>query len=88
MLTPYALRMIGGPPALNWLNTMAEHGSTGGGGASAGAAAGGGQVAENHIHVYLDGKEIYASVKQAGYTYQTRNGGARTGLSIPGRRVG
>ena len=88
VLTPYALRMIGGPSALNWLNTMAEHGSTGGGGASAGAAAGGGQVAENHIHVYLDGKEIYSSVQQQNLRYGTRNAGGRTGLMVPGRKVG
>jgi hypothetical protein len=87
VLTPYAMRMIGGPQALNWLNSMAEHGSSAGGGAAAGGAAGGGQMAESHVHVYLDGKEIYASVKQQNYTYGTRNAGSRTGLMKPGTRT-
>ena len=41
----------------------------------------------NHIHVYLDGKEIYASVKQQNYVYGTRNAGSRTGLMTPGTRT-
>ena len=73
---------------INWLNTTAWHGGGhGGGGVSGGPAAGGGGVAENHVHVYLDGKEIYASVKQQNYVYGTRNAGSRTGLMTPGTRT-
>ena len=82
-----ALTMLGGKPAIDWLNSTAWHGGGAGGAPGAGAAAGGGQVAENHVHVYLDGKEIYASVKQQNYVYGTRNAGSRTGLMTPGTRT-
>jgi hypothetical protein len=91
VLNPWAMRMIGGAPMLNWLNRTAEQG----GAHRTGAVPGGGGVANlgggggaGHIHVYLDGKEIFASVKQQNSVYGTRNAGARTGLMIPGQKVG
>ena len=54
---------------------------------AAGGSAGGG-VMEVHSHVHLDGKEIYRSVTREGYKWQTRNSGVRSGLSIPGTKVG
>ena len=85
VLTPYAMRMIGGAPALNWLNSMAEHGSAPGGGAASGGAGAGGGEAVNHVHVYLDGQKIWDNMQQRTLTYGTRNSGARTGSWAPGR---
>ena len=87
ILNPYATQMLGGKPAIDWLNSTAWHGGGHAGGGGNAPAAGGGQVAENHVHVYLDGKEIYASVKQQNYIYGTRNAGSRTGLMTPGTRT-
>ena len=85
------MRAIGGAPVLNWLNTTAErHGGGGGhmtpGGGGTSGWAGSGQP--QPVHVYLDGREIFASVKQQGAVYGTRNSGSRTGLLIPGQKVG
>ena len=49
-------------------------------------AAGGGPPI--HVHLFLDGKEISAAVRQDTYRWQTRNAGVRSGLSIPGTRIG
>lgn len=87
ILNPYATRALGAD-TINWLNAAAWHGGgSAGGGAVSGPSAGGGQVAQNHVHVYLDGKEIYASVKQQNYVYGTRNSGQRAGLMTPGTRT-
>lgn len=87
ILNPYATRALGAD-TINWLNAAAWHGGgSAGGGAVSGPSAGGGQVAQNHVHVYLDGKEIYASVKQQNYVYGTRNAGSRAGLMTPGTRT-
>ena len=39
----------------------------------------------NHIHVYLDGKQIWESMQQATLRYNTRNSGTRTGAWAPSR---
>jgi hypothetical protein len=41
-----------------------------------------------HNHIILDGREIATAVKRIEYSWQTRNSGTRSGLSIPGTRVG
>ena len=88
ILNPYAVQMLGGAPAVNWLNRAAEHG--GGARSQPGGINLGGGVsgAPQAMHVYLDGKEIFASVKQHSSVYGTRNAGSRTGLLIPGQKVG
>jgi hypothetical protein len=85
VLTPYAMQMIGGAPALNWLNSMAEHGSSTGGGATAGGGGGGGGEAVNHVHVYLDGQKIWDNMQQRTLNYNTRNSGGRSGSWAPGK---
>jgi hypothetical protein len=58
--------------------------------AGAGSAGSGGHMGEIHVHshAYLDGKEVFNSVRTESYKFQTRNAGARTGLMIPGNKVG
>jgi hypothetical protein len=82
VLNPYAMRMIGGAPGLNWLNAAGEHGGGSGGGAAHGGSGGGG-VLENHIHVHLDGKQLFESVQRQVLSYGTRNSGKRAGLMVP-----
>ena len=54
------------------------------------AAAGSSTPVEMHVHshAYLDGKEIFNSVRVESYKFSTRNSGSRTGLLIPGNQVG
>jgi len=54
------------------------------------AAAGSSTPVEMHVHshAYLDGKEIFNSVRVEAYRFQTRNAGSRTGLLIPGNQIG
>ena len=54
------------------------------------AAAGSSTPVEMHVHshAYLDGKEIFNSVRVESYKFSTRNSGTRTGLLIPGNQVG
>jgi len=88
VLNPYAVRMLGAE-GVNWLNRAAEHGGTGtGAGIIPGGAAHGTTGTAQPVHIYLDGKEIFASVKQHSSVYGTRNAGSRTGLLIPGQKVG
>jgi hypothetical protein len=82
VLNPYAMRMIGGAAGLNWLNTAGERGGGSGGGLAHGGGGGSG-VLENHVHVHLDGKQIWNSVQRQTLTYGTRNSGKRTGTMAP-----
>ena len=54
------------------------------------AAAGSSTPVEMHVHshAYLDGKEIFNSVRVESYKFSTRNSGSRTGLLIPGNQIG
>ena len=42
----------------------------------------------SHINLHLDGKQIFQTVQSESYKWQTRNAGSRTGLNIPGNKVG
>jgi hypothetical protein len=94
ILNPYAVKMLGAG-FVHWANTTAEHGGGGGGVVNPAALrtggsglGGGGGSAVIHNHIILDGREIATSVRRIGYEWQTRNSGVRSGLSIPGTRVG
>jgi hypothetical protein len=56
----------------------------------ANTAGSGGHVgtAEIHVHAHLDSKEVFQSVQTQNLRWQTRNAGTRSGLSIPGTRIG
>ncbi len=84
ILNPYATQMLGGKPAIDWLNSTAWHGGASGGGVpSSSGSSGGGAEPVNHVHVYLDGKQIWESMQQRTLNYNTRNSGSRTGSWVP-----
>lgn len=80
-------RMLSGIPSAIFGATGGSRASSGGGGSAAGAGAAGG-VMEAHLTVMLDGQQIHSAMQSAEYKWQTRNSGVRSGLSVPGRRVG
>jgi hypothetical protein len=90
VLNPYAVRMLGA----GWVHAVNRIAESGGSvnpaalraGVSGPGAGGGAGVIHNHI--ILDGREIATSVRRIEYSWQTRNSGTRSGLSIPGTRVG
>jgi hypothetical protein len=92
ILNPYAVKMLGAG-FVHWANMTAERG---GGGGTVNPAAlragvsgpGGGGTAVIHNHIILDGREIATSVRRQDYAWSTRNSGVRSGLNIPGTRVG
>jgi hypothetical protein len=89
ILNPYAVRMLGA----GWVhavNRIAESGGTANPAAlRAGVSGpGGGGTAVIHNHIILDGREIATSVRRQDYAWSTRNSGVRSGLNIPGTRVG
>jgi hypothetical protein len=89
VLNPYAVRMLGS----GWVHAVNRIAESGGSVNPAALRAGvsgpgGGGAAVIHNHIILDGREIATSVRRIGYEWQTRNSGVRSGLSIPGTRVG
>jgi hypothetical protein len=84
ILTPQALRALGGEPALSWINSTAGRGGGGGGtGTSSGGGGTSGGEMVNHVHVYLDGKKIWDSMQTRTLSYNTRNSGRRSGNWAP-----
>ena len=57
-------------------------------GADAAGNSGHAGTAEIHVHAHLDSKEVFKSVQTQSLKWQTRNAGQRSGLSIPGTKVG
>jgi hypothetical protein len=90
VLNPYAVRMLGS----GWVHAVNRIAESGGSvnpaalRAGVSGPGGGGGEAVIHNHIILDGREIATSVRRIGYEWQTRNSGVRSGLSIPGTRVG
>jgi hypothetical protein len=83
---PELMYMHGGEqivPAPRTSDTLAALAS-----AAASGGGGGGGTAEIHVHAHLDGKEVFKSVQTHALNWQTRNSGTRSGLLIPGTRVG
>jgi hypothetical protein len=91
ILNPYATRLLG-PDRIHALNYAAERG-TGGGAVNPAAlrTGGSGPGGEGHTHpivINLDGQEIFSNMQRRSYKYSTRNSGVRSGLNIPGTRIG
>jgi hypothetical protein len=86
VLNPYAVQAVGAD-TVHRLNALAGRGAFAMSGSGGGGGAAGGQSIVVHSHLYLDGKEIYTSVKQQNYKYGTRNAGARSGLMVPGTKT-
>ncbi len=80
-------RMLSSIPSAIFGATGGSRASSAGGGGGAGGGAAGG-VMEAHISVNLDGQQIHSAMQSIDYKWQTRNSGVRSGLSVPGRRVG
>jgi hypothetical protein len=101
VLNPYAVRMLGAG-FIHWANTIAERGGFSGGGGGGGGAVnpvalragvsgvggGAGGAAVIHNHIILDGREIATAVRREQWRWETRSSGVRSGLNIPGTRIG
>jgi hypothetical protein len=91
VLNPYAVRMLGS----GWVHAVNRIAESGGSvnpaalrAGVSGPGGGGAGAAVIHNHIILDGREIATSVRRHEWQWQTRSSGVRSGLSIPGTRVG